>query len=439
MLKVARSDSMDQTLDLINASFHKFVNVLTHSPRQVVSKLNLKLLDGNKEIEYNQIQQQMFDGGKLLWLLWAQVLMYVSIAIFKVWNTFAGHVGGPSPQGDGADGTGKEDGEASSHTEPSADGAGAPMPTVYSLQLVSTLYMELIEIFVLMLAIYVIKRTNLLRKDWIIHAVILFLHMIVNVYFFLDPRNPIIHVQFIFVVMFTHHNRMNSFFFVMWITFFSLILYINIRISVLQEKEKLKNQGYQIEWFFSSVTLTCLLWIYQSYRDEIKKKIEFVADFRAGKELQKLKSIINILIPSLVRQRVQDGKKNFSDYEPEVTVVFVDIADFDEIVQRYSGKELLELLDVVFNGLDQLCEMYGIYKIETVGKTYMACGGLKVCERDVAADREDNHHSVNVTDFALSAISFASTVQLRFGHYLGLKIGIHSGPVITGVVGDTKP
>ena len=81
-----------------------------------------------------------------------------------------------------------------------------------------------------------------------------------------------------------------------------------------------------------TVVITCVLWIYQSYRDEIKKKVEFVAESRSGKELQKLKSIINILIPSLVRQRIQDGKKNFSDHEPDVTVAFVDIADFDAIV-----------------------------------------------------------------------------------------------------------
>ena len=88
----------------------------------------------------------------------------------------------------------------------------------------------------------------------------------------------------------------------------------------------------QIEWLLVTVILTCGLWIYQSYRDEIKKKVEFVAEFRSGKELQKLKSIINILIPSLVRQRIQDGKKNFSDHESDVTVVFVDIVDFDAIV-----------------------------------------------------------------------------------------------------------
>ena len=128
-----------------------------------------------------------------------------------------------------------------------------------------------------------------------------------------------------------------------------------------------------------------------------------MADFRAGKELQKLKSIVNILIPSLVRQRIQDGKK-FSDSEADVTVAVVDIVDFDAIVKSYPGKELLEILDKVFNGFDELCEMYGILKIKTFGSTYMACGGLKVSEREMDMSLFESHHSVRVADFALSAV-----------------------------------
>ena len=57
-----------------------------------------------------------------------------------------------------------------------------------------------------------------------------------------------------------------------------------------------------------------------------------MTQFRHIKELQKLKSIINILIPSLVRSQIQDGKKNFSEAQGEVTVIFVDIEGFDQVV-----------------------------------------------------------------------------------------------------------
>jgi class 3 adenylate cyclase len=70
----------------------------------------------------------------------------------------------------------------------------------------------------------------------------------------------------------------------------------------------------------------------------------------------KLKQILNILVPSLVRDKIRSGKKNFSDEEGEVTIVFIDIYGFDDIVSNYSGNELLQLLDQVYNAFDQLCD-----------------------------------------------------------------------------------
>lgn len=54
-----------------------------------------------------------------------------------------------------------------------------------------------------------------------------------------------------------------------------------------------------------------ILWIYYAYHDEVRRKVQFVTNYRRVKEYQKLKSIINILIPGIVRSRLQDGKKTF--------------------------------------------------------------------------------------------------------------------------------
>ena len=69
----------------------------------------------------------------------------------------------------------------------------------------------------------------------------------------------------------------------------------------------------------------------------------------------------------------------------------------------------------------------------------MACGGLKLCERDIDTRLLSSHHSVRVTDFALNALNVANSQHLRFGRKLGIKVGIHTGNVIAGVVGETKP
>jgi class 3 adenylate cyclase len=57
-------------------------------------------------------------------------------------------------------------------------------------------------------------------------------------------------------------------------------------------------------------------------------------------------------VPSLVRDKIRSGKKNFSDEEGEVTIIFCDIVAFDSIVSSYNGNELLQFLDQVYNAFD---------------------------------------------------------------------------------------
>jgi hypothetical protein len=61
------------------------------------------------------------------------------------------------------------------------------------------------------------------------------------------------------------------------------------------------------------------------YVQELEKKTEFVNGNRKVRNYLKLKSILNILVPSLVRDKIQSGKKNFSEDEGEVTIVFIDL------------------------------------------------------------------------------------------------------------------
>jgi len=69
----------------------------------------------------------------------------------------------------------------------------------------------------------------------------------------------------------------------------------------------------------------------------------------------------------------------------------------------------------------------------------MACGGLKSAEKKIDARLLNRHHSVRVTDFAMEVQSFVKTQYLKNGKHLEVKVGVHTGPVISGVVGDTKP
>jgi len=69
----------------------------------------------------------------------------------------------------------------------------------------------------------------------------------------------------------------------------------------------------------------------------------------------------------------------------------------------------------------------------------MACGGLKSAERKIDTNLLNRHHSVRVTDFAMECQNYLKNVFLKSGKSLDVRIGIHSGPIISGVVGETKP
>lgn len=86
-----------------------------------------------------------------------------------------------------------------------------------------------------------------------------------------------------------------------------------------------------------------------------------------------------------------------------------------------------------------MCDQFGLQKIETVGKTYMACGGLKSAEKKIDTRLLNRHHSVRVTDFAMEVANYAKQVFLKSGKSIELSIGVHTGPVISGIIGDTKP
>jgi len=93
----------------------------------------------------------------------------------------------------------------------------------------------------------------------------------------------------------------------------------------------------------------------------------------------------------------------------------------------------------VYNGLDNLCEQYGIQVIDTAGKAFVACGGLKFFEKNLDPRLLTSYHTVRVIEFAVKAQTFVNSITLHDGRVASIKIGIHTGSVLYGIIGDIKP
>lgn len=140
--------------------------------------------------------------------------------------------------------------------------------------------------------------------------------------------------------------------------------------------------------------------------------------------------LLNILPEETARELKQNGKVQAKKFE-SVTVLFTDFKGFTKLVEYVEPKRLIRSLDFYFKKFDEITTKYGLEKIKTIGDSYMCAGGLPtIC----------NSHARNVID-AAKEINDLVKSELKAADdllHFEIRIGIHTGPVIAGIVGLKK-
>ncbi|MBI1306442.1 MAG: hypothetical protein GC181_07500 [Bacteroidetes bacterium] len=155
---------------------------------------------------------------------------------------------------------------------------------------------------------------------------------------------------------------------------------------------------------------------------------------RANKVIKKEKDrseelLLNIL-PAEVAQELKDvGHSHARNYDV-ATILFTDFKEFTQISSRMSAGDLVQEIDTCFKAFDSICEKYQIEKIKTIGDSYMAAGGLPVPKDRTA--RDTVLAGLEMMDFILKRKE--SQPQMTFE----MRVGIHTGPVVAGIVGVKK-
>ncbi|MCB0535866.1 MAG: adenylate/guanylate cyclase domain-containing protein, partial [Saprospiraceae bacterium] len=126
------------------------------------------------------------------------------------------------------------------------------------------------------------------------------------------------------------------------------------------------------------------------------------------------------------------GRAKARRYE-SVTVLFTDFKAFTKVAEQMSPEELVAELDYCFRGFDEITTRHGIEKIKTIGDAYMCVGGLP---------EPNPTHPEDVVRAALEMIEFMNrhlAEKARIGKPgFETRIGIHTGPVVAGIVGNKK-
>lgn len=138
--------------------------------------------------------------------------------------------------------------------------------------------------------------------------------------------------------------------------------------------------------------------------------------------------LLNVL-PHSVAERLKAGPGIIADSFPEVTVLFADIVGFTKLSESMSPERLVALLNEVFSFFDSIADHRGIEKIKTIGDAYMAVAGLPAPATD---------HAVRAAHMALDMIEALDRFNQQNGFTLQVRIGIHSGAAVAGVIGKRK-
>jgi class 3 adenylate cyclase/putative methionine-R-sulfoxide reductase with GAF domain len=138
--------------------------------------------------------------------------------------------------------------------------------------------------------------------------------------------------------------------------------------------------------------------------------------------------LLNILPHSIV-ERLKRGDQAIAERYDEVTVLFADLVDFTCWSAQVPPEHVVEILGQVFTEFDALTERHGPEKIKTIGDAYMVVAGLP-------APRAD-HREIMAT-MALQMLEGISRLNRMLGTSLDMRIGLHSGPVIAGIIGTRK-
>lgn len=159
-------------------------------------------------------------------------------------------------------------------------------------------------------------------------------------------------------------------------------------------------------------------------RDLIERQVSALAAEKARAE----ELLLNVL-PASIAERLKRGQRPIADGFPKVSVLFADIVGFTKMSERVTPEELVERLNRMFSSFDDLADKLKLEKIKTIGDAYMVAGGLHSHEYD---------HAQTIAEMALGMQRRAAEFGREFGEALSIRIGIHTGPVVAGVIGKRK-
>uniref|UniRef100_A0A8C6T159 Guanylate cyclase n=1 Tax=Neogobius melanostomus TaxID=47308 RepID=A0A8C6T159_9GOBI len=150
-------------------------------------------------------------------------------------------------------------------------------------------------------------------------------------------------------------------------------------------------------------------------------------------EKQRTEKLLSEMLPPSVAEALKTGATVEPEYFDQVTIYFSDIVGFTTISSLSDPIEVVDLLNDLYSLFDAVLSNHDVYKVETIGDAYMVASGLP--------KRNGNKHAAEIANMSLNILSSVGSFRMRHMPEIPvrIRIGIHSGPCVAGVVGLTMP
>lgn len=175
--------------------------------------------------------------------------------------------------------------------------------------------------------------------------------------------------------------------------------------------------------YIFAIIFIAILFLY-SDKSRLAARYEMLKAMKRSDDL-----LLNVLPEETANELKEEGTSPARLFN-SATVLFTDFKGFTEASENMRPEELVEVLNDYFMHFDRIMDKYGIEKIKTIGDSYMAAGGLP---------KANNSHAVDVVTAALEIRDWVNKPRYSKNHSkFQIRIGVHTGPVVAGIVGIKK-
>ncbi|XP_013387800.1 uncharacterized protein LOC106156906 [Lingula anatina] len=204
----------------------------------------------------------------------------------------------------------------------------------------------------------------------------------------------------------------------------------------VREKEEVIELGAEGS-VFAVALIVCPLIIQAIYTMTSRMHVFSISLADKTKQLNKEKNrtdtLLYQMLPKAVAETLKKNEEVTAEFYESVTIFFSDIVGFTDISASSSPFQVVQMLNSLYSSFDERIGRYDVYKVETIGDAYMVASGLP--------KRNGNRHSAEIATMSLDLLDHIS--QLEIPHMpekkFRLRIGLHTGSVVAGVVGLKMP